>query len=151
MDIKAQIDRDLKEAMLAGNKDLVTTLRSIKSAILYAEVASGSRDSGLPEVEVLKVLSKESKKRQESIDMYKQGGNIDRANAEEAEKNLIQKYLPEQMSDEDLIKLVDKAISDIGAESMQAMGQVIGVVKQASKGQADGAKIASLVKERLSK
>lgn len=151
MNIKAQIDKDLKEAMLAGNKDLVMTLRGLKSAILYAEVASGSRDEGLPEAEVLNVLAKESKKRQESIDMYKQGGNSEKAAAEEAEKQIIQNYLPVQLTDDELLSLVDKVIKDLGADSMQAMGQVIGAVKQASNGQADGAAIARIVKERLTK
>lgn len=151
MNIKAQIDKDLKVAMLAGNKDLVMTLRGLKSAILYAEVASGSRDEGLPEAEALNVLAKESKKRQESIDMYKQGGNLEKAAAEEAEKQIIQNYLPVQLTEQELTELVDKTIKALKVDSMQSMGQVIGAVKKDSNGQADGAEIARIVKERLTK
>lgn len=150
MNIKEQIDADLKQAMLSGDKVLATTLRGLKSAILYAEVAKGVRDEGLPEAEVIDLLSKEAKKRQESADMYVQGGNQEKADAELAEKKVIEQYLPEQLSDEEILKLVDEAIQQTGASGPQAMGQVIGLVKQKTAGQADGATIARLVKERLS-
>jgi uncharacterized protein YqeY len=72
---KQQIDADLKTAMLAGDKTLVTTLRGLKSAILYVEVAENAREKGLPEDAVVAILQKEAKKRQESADLYLQGGN----------------------------------------------------------------------------
>lgn len=147
MSLKSQIEQDLKSAMLAGDKILVNTLRGIKSVILNEEVAKGKREQGLNDEEVINVLSKEAKKRQESADLYKQGGSNERAEAELAEKRVIDKYLPAQLSDEELQKLVDRAITEVGPN----MGQVIGWVKSASKGAADGAKIAALVKERLSK
>lgn len=149
MSIKQQIDQDLKAAMLSGDKTLVTTLRGLKSAMLYVEVAAGKRDEGLDDATVIDLLSKEAKKRQESADLYQKGGNAEKAEAELVEKQVIERYLPAQLSDEELGKLVDDAIAEVGAAGPQAMGQVIGKVKQASKGQADGARIASLVKERL--
>lgn len=150
MSVAKDIDADLKAAMLAGDKTLATTLRGLKSAILYEEVAKGVRDTGLEDDAVISLLSKEAKKRQESADLYTQGGNSEKAAAELAEKAVIEKYLPAQMSDEDLVKIIDEAIKSTGATTMQQMGQVIGAVKAKAGPGADGAKIAQLVKEKLS-
>lgn len=149
MSIKQQIEKDLKSAMLAGDKILVTTLRGLKSAILYQEVAEGKREEGLPEDKVLSLLQKEAKRRQESADLYAQGGNSEKQQAELAEKKVIEQYLPAQLDESEVVRLVDEAISKIGAEQKN-MGQIIGHVRSASGGNADGALIARLVKERLS-
>lgn len=149
MSLKVRIDADLKSAMLSGDKTLTTTLRGIKSAILYAEVAAGKRQEGLEEKQLIDILGKEAKKRQESADLYEQGGNSEKAEAELVEKVVIEKYLPPQLSEADLGKLVANVISDLGATGPQAMGQVIGEVKKRSQGQADGSRIASKVKEAL--
>jgi uncharacterized protein len=147
--LKQRIDQDLKQALLAGNKVLATTLRGLKSVILYAEVAQGVRGTGLSDEEIIQLFAKEVKKRQESADLYRQGGNMERAQAELDEKVVIEQYLPEQLSDEALEALIDAVIASIGASGPQAMGQVIGTVKQESNGQADGSRIAAMVKERL--
>ena len=149
--LTARIDQDLKTALLAGDKVLATTLRGLKSVILYAEVAQGVRGVGLPDDQIIVLLSKEAKKRQESADLYKQGGNEERATAELTEKKVIETYLPAQISEEELVAAVDAAILQLGASGTAAMGQVIGLVKQKTAGQADGARIAQLVKERLAK
>lgn len=149
MDIKSRIDADTKTALLAGDKQKVTTLRGLKSAILYVEVAQGAREKGLEEAAVIDVMAKEAKKRQESADMYSQAGHADRAEKELAEKTIIEEYLPAQLSDEELQKIIATAISDSQATGPQAMGQVIGTVKQQTAGQADGARIAQFVKEQL--
>ncbi len=149
MSISEQIDADLKTAMLAGDKTLATTLRGLKSVILYEEVAKGVRDTGLTDDAVIILLSKEAKKRQESADLYTKGDSKDRADTELAEKVIIEKYLPAQISDDDLIAIVDDAIKSTGATSMQQMGQVIGIVKTKAGPGADGARIAQLVKEKL--
>lgn len=149
MTIKQQIDQDLKKAMLAGDKNLVMTLRSIKSAILYVEVAKNARNEGLTEAEVQDVLSKEVKKRQESADMYVQGGSSDKAQAELDEKRTIEKYLPAQILDAELKNLVQDVIKDLNASGMQQMGQVIAEVKKRSDGGADGGRIAAIVKDEL--
>lgn len=147
--LKQQIEQDLKTALLAGDKDRALVLRSLKSAILYVEVAKGARESGLPDEELIVILAKEAKKRQESADLYRQGGDEARVTTELAEKTIIEAYLPKQLSDEELAEIVDAVIADLGVEGPQAMGQVIGTVKQKTTGRADGAKIAQLVKERL--
>ena len=149
MSIKQQIETDLKTAMLAGEKDRVTTLRGLKSSILYAEVASGKREQGLDEQSVVSLMQKEAKKRQESADLYSQGGNSEKATNELQEKKIIEAYLPEQLSEKEVLKLVDEAIAKVGTPTQQQMGQIIGIVKALSKGNADGAIIAKLVKERI--
>lgn len=150
MSLKQQLEDDIKTAMLAGDKTLVTTLRGLKAAVLNVEVAKGSREQGLSDDEVIDVLTKQAKQRQESADLYVQGGSQDKADAELAEKAIIDKYLPEQVSEADLSAAIDKVIADTGASGMQAMGQVIGAVKRQFGASADGSVIARLVKERLS-
>lgn len=147
--LKQQIEQDLKQALLAGDKQRATTLRGLKSVILYAEVAKGVRNEGLGDDEIVALLAKEAKKRQESADLYKQGNDEARATAELAEKVIIEAYLPQQLSDEELLRIVDSVIAEQGAEGVQAMGQVIGQVKQKVGSQADGSRIAQVVKERL--
>jgi uncharacterized protein len=149
MTIKETIEQDLKAAMLGGDKTLTTTLRGLKSAILYAEVAKGNREVGLSDEEITDLFTKEAKKRQESADLYTQGGNSERAEAELGEKAVIARYLPEQLSDDDLKAIIDEVVTSTGASGPQAMGQVIGAVKSKTAGSAEGAKIAQFVKERL--
>ncbi len=149
MSLKEKIDADLKTAMLAGDKDKVSTLRGLKSAVLNVEIASNKRDAGLSDNEVMATLQKEAKKRQESADLYAKGGNAERAEAELAEKTLIEKYLPAQASDEEIAKVVDRMVFDTGATGMQAMGQVIGMVKAELGAGTDGAAIARIVREKL--
>lgn len=145
-----RINKDLKSALLAGDKARAEVLRGLKSAILYAEVAKGARGAGLPEEEVLAILSKEAKKRQESADLYIQGGNAERAAAEEAEKAIIETYLPRQLSEAEISNLIDEIEKDRGAVTKETMGATIAAVKQKSQGAADGAVIARLVRARLS-
>jgi uncharacterized protein YqeY len=123
----------------------------LNSAILYAEVGAGKRDEGLDEREEIALLQKEAKKRAESVELYAKGGNQEKADAEATEIRVIEKYLPAQLSDEELAKLVDQAIGDLKEVTPQSMGKVIGRVKQLSEGQADGARVAAAVKERIQK
>lgn len=150
MSIKEQIDQDLKKAMLAGDKTLVTTLRGLKSVILYAEVASGNREAGLDDEAVIVLLQKEAKKRQESADLYVQGGSGDKASLELDEKKVIETYLPAQLDEAAVRQLVQSAISKLGATSMAQMGQVIGAVKQEAGASVDGSLVARITKELLS-
>jgi len=151
MSFKQQIDAQLKSAMLGGDKTLVTTLRTLKSVVLYAEVASGKRSEGLGEQEVVVLLRKEAKKRLESAELFAKGGNQEKADAEMAELKVIEEYLPPQMTDDALQNLVDQAISEEEVASPQAMGKVIARVKQLSEGSVDGGRIATIVRERLQK
>lgn len=148
--LEKQIEQDLKTALLSGNKVEAETLRGLRSALLNAKIEQGKRDEGLDDAAVVLILSKEAKKRQESADLYVQGGNQERADAELAEKAMIEKYLPAQLSEEEILQLVDDAISSTGASGPQGMGQVIGAVKAKAGASADGSVIARLAKERLS-
>ena len=147
--MQEQIERDLKTALLSGDKTTAETLRGLKSAILNEVIAQNARDSGLPDDQIQKILAKESKKRQEAADLYKQGGSAERAAAELAEKAIIDGYLPEPMAEADVAKIVDEEIAKAGQPTMQDMGKIIGAVRQRTAGQADGAVIAKLVKEKL--
>jgi len=150
MAIRQQLDDDVKAALLAGDSLRVDTLRGLKSVILYADVAAKKRDSGgIPDDEILSLFAKEAKKRQESADLYVQGGSQERADKELTEKAIVESYLPEQLSIEELTKLVDEVITEQGAEGMQAMGKVISAIKSKAGNTVDGAKVAELVKERL--
>jgi uncharacterized protein YqeY len=151
MELKQRIEKDLKEALLSGDKSRAETLRGLKSVILYEEVAKGERETGLNDEGIISLLVKEAKKRQESADLYRQGGSEERAKKELDEKALIETYLPRAMSDEEISALIDKTLAGIDDPGLQNMGQIIGSVKQAAGGAADGATIARLVKGRLVK
>jgi uncharacterized protein len=148
--IKQQLEKDLKVALLAGDKELVSILRGLKSAILYEELAKGQRDKGFDDPDVITVLQKEAKKRQDSADLYEKGGNNERRDQELAEKTVIQQYLPAELTDEELNVLIDKAIETHGPLTGQTMGVIIGQTKQAAEGKADGGRIAAAVRQRLS-
>ncbi len=148
--LKQQIDQDIKTALLSGDQDTANVLRGLKSAILYSEVSLNLRDEGLDDASIIKVLSKESKKRGESAELYLKGGNQERADAELKERAIIDNYLPEQISEEDIAKLVYKTIESMGNVGLTDMGKVIGKVKQEAGPNADGSKIAKIVKNKLS-
>ena len=150
MSIEGQLTQDLKAAMLAGQQHRVLTLRGLKSNLLYAKVAkSGPRDEELPDSEVLEILAREAKKRQESADLYTKGGNAEKATAELEEKSLIETYLPKQLNEDELKEIIERVVNELGADSMNQMGMVIGKVKQEVDVRADGSAVARLVKERL--
>lgn len=151
MTLEDRLTQDLKAAMLAGQQQRVLTLRGLKSSVLYAKVAQKlPRDEQLPDDTVLELFAKEAKKRQESADLYQQGGSPEKAEAELAEKAIIEAYLPAQLSEAELQDLIDAAIEPLGADDMSAMGKVIAAVRAQAGPAADGALIARLVRERLS-
>ncbi len=147
--LEQKIEQDLKTALLAREADKVSTLRGVKSVLLNEKVAKGKRETGLTDEEVLLLLAREAKKRQESADLYVQGGDQGRADKELAEKALIEMYLPEQASEEEITKAVEAAIAETGAQGPAGMGPVIGKVKQQFGAGADGALIAKIAKEKL--
>ncbi|HEY5668052.1 MAG TPA: GatB/YqeY domain-containing protein [Candidatus Saccharimonadales bacterium] len=147
--LKQRLEQDLKQALLGGDRERATIIRGLKSVILYAEVEKGNREEGLDDEVIIALFAKEAKKRQESADLYQKAGEADRAVAELHEKAVIEEYLPKQLTNEELTAIVEKAIAEVGVSGPQAMGQVIGKVKAEVAGQADGARIARLVKEKL--
>jgi uncharacterized protein YqeY len=147
--LEERIDQDIKAALLGGDKTTATTLRGVKAVLLNLKVATGKRESGLSDDEVLPVLAKEAKKRQESADLYVQGGNQSKAEAELAEKKLIEGYLPTQLSEAEISGIIDEVIAQTGVAGASDMGQVIGKVKAKVGASADGSLIARLAKEKL--
>jgi uncharacterized protein YqeY len=144
--LEQRLEQDLKTALLAGDKLRVDTLRLLKSVILNVKVAKGTRDQAMGDDDIIALLSKESKKRQESADLYTQGNSPERAAKELAEKAMIDAYLPAQLSEDEIRTLVDQAVTSLETPNM---GQVIGQVKAKAGPSADGALIAKLTKERL--
>ena len=147
--LEQTLEQDIKAAMLAGDASKVTILRGLKSAVLNVKVAQGKRDSGLTDEEVLPILAKEAKKRQESADIYAEAGDQARADQELAEKAIIETYLPAQLSESDIAAIVDTVIGELSVNGPVQMGQAIGAVKARTQGSADGALIAQLVKQKL--
>ncbi|HEX5394867.1 MAG TPA: GatB/YqeY domain-containing protein [Candidatus Saccharimonadales bacterium] len=147
--MQERIDGDLKAALLAGEKAKVETLRGLKGAILNEAIAQGVKDKGLDDEQIQKVMMKESKKRAEAADLYKKGGNSERAEAELAEKALIDAYLPEQADESQIAAAVDKAMAGIESPTMADMGKIIGAVKAELGAAADGSTVARIAKEKL--
>jgi uncharacterized protein YqeY len=149
--LKETLQADLKEAMLSRDSEKVEVLKGLKSAILYAEVAEKKREAGLSDDEILAVFRKEAKKRQDSIDLYTQAGNVEMANKESAEQAIIEAYLPQLMDESTINAVIDQVIVDLTLEQPQKqdMGRIIGAVKSKTGTQADGALIAQLVQQRI--
>ena len=147
--MKDKIQAKLKEAMLARDTFLTDVLKGLKSAILYEEVAKGKREEGLSEDEVISVVSREVKKRNDSVELYAQAGNQELADKEKAECEILMQFLPEQMSEDEIVKLIEEVITEINPDGMKDMGRVIGAVKVKAGATADGAVIAKIVKEKL--
>lgn len=139
----------LKQALLARDSETATTLRGLKSVILNAEIATGKRETGLANDEVVVLLQKESKKRQESAAIYRDADDDARADKELSEKQIIDQYLPAQLDEAAVSALVEAAIRDLSATTMADMGKVIGAVKAKAGATADGSVIAKIVKEKL--
>lgn len=139
----------MKAALLSGNRFEGDVLRNLKAAILNEEVAQGKRDEGLSDQEIEKVIAREVKKRAESATMYDQNSRPELADIERKESGVLVKYLPEQLSEDKVQEIVAAKIVELGVSGTQAMGQVIGAVKQQVGTSADGALIAKIVKEQL--
>lgn len=150
MSLKETIQNDMKAALLSGDRFVGDVLRNLKAAILNEEVAQNKRDEGLNDTEIEKVIAREVKKRAESARLYRDNGREELAEPEEQESEVLQRYLPEQASEDDIRKAVDGAVANISATGPQAMGQVIGAVKAKLGNTADGATVARIAKERLS-
>lgn len=144
--LKQQIKQDLIEAMKSKDKIKVSTLRLLNSSIKNVEI---DRREELTEEEIGQIVSKEIKKRKEAIEEYKKGNRPELAEKEEKEAQILSKYMPEQMSEEEITKIVKKAIEDTGAESPKDMGKVMGKVMPQLKGKADGSLVNEVVTKLL--
>ena len=148
MNLKQQIDNDIKKAMLAKNKEELEALRAIKSLILLAETDKGSAGDISAETEN-KLLQKAVKQRKESAEIFQQQGRQDLADKENFQLEIISRYLPKQLSPEEITYELKKIIEAAGATGPQDMGKVMGVATKALSGKADGKQISELVRKLL--
>lgn len=149
MSLKEQIDKDIKTAMLNKQKEELIALRAIKSMILLAETEKGKSGELDKETED-KLLMKAAKQRKESAEIFKKENRDDLYSKEILELEIISKYLPKQLSKEEISEAVKKIIQQVGAAGPQDMGKVMGVATKSLAGKADGKTISELVKQLLS-
>lgn len=148
MSLKQQIDADIKKAMLAKNKDELKALRSIKSMILLAETDKGSTGDLSSDIE-MKLLAKAVKQRKDSAAIYKEQGREDLYQVEMDEAEVIERYLPKQLSEDEIKAELQQIIAQVGASGPQDMGKVMGAATKALAGKAEGKAISTMVKTLL--
>lgn len=146
-----KINKDLKEAMKNKDAQVVSVLRMLISAMHNEAIALKKKDEGLNEEEEIKVLKREAKKRKDSIEQFEKGGRSELADQEKKELEILQKYLPEEMSEKEIRKVVEEVMAEMGEVLPSQFGKVMGTVMAKVKGKADGAVVSRVVKEALSK
>lgn len=150
MSLEQKIMGELKTAMLAKDEKTVRSLRAIKAAILLAKTSEGGTGE-LKEEDEIKMLQKMVKQRKDSLEIYQQQNRADLATKEKEEIDVIERFLPKQMSAEELKAEIKKIIEETGSSSPADMGKVMGVATKKLAGKADGKTISTTVKELLSK
>jgi uncharacterized protein YqeY len=150
MSIKENLRSDLTEAIRGRNEIVSSTIRMVLTAITNEEVA-GKEARVLSDDEIITVLSREAKKRREASEAFENAGRADKAALEKAEGEVIAKYLPTQLSVDEIKKLIADAVTSTGAAGPADMGRVMGAVKPLIAGKADGSIVSTLVKEALNK
>lgn len=144
-----RIPQDLKEAMKARDQTRLTVLRSLKSALTNAAIEKGGLGTELDEAEATAVLRKQLKQRQDSLEQFANAGRDELADKERAEIVILETYLPQQLSNEEIIALVDQAMAETGAASKADMGKVMKLLQERSAGRADGKTLSREVAKRL--
>ena len=148
MSFQDELNIKLKEAMREKNTVALESLRAIKSAILLLQTQSGAKETP-DDSEITKLLQKLVKQRKESASIFREQGRDDLAEPEEAQIEVISQFLPEQLSESAVEKIIDEVIATVGATTMKDMGKVMGMANKQLAGQADGKLIAEIVKKRL--
>lgn len=146
MELLISLQNDIKEALKSGDSFKVTALRQIQAALQNAQIEKG-KDQEMSEEDVIAILRKEAKKRKESVDIYKEAGRQELADKEQQELDLIKGYLPAEMPDEEIQKIVDEVL----ASGEEHMGKVIGQVMGRVGGRAEASRVSAIVKESLDK
>lgn len=149
MSLQKQVMEAMKIAMKAKDSESLEALRAVKSAMLLAQTETGAKEE-LSEAQELKILQKQVKQRKDSAAIYSEQGREDLAGPELAQAAVIEQFLPKQLSEEEVAKVVDAIIAETGASSMQDMGKVMGMANGKLAGKADGKTISNIVKDRLS-
>lgn len=146
MSIKDMLNQDMKAALKAGEKGKLSVIRMAKSAILYAEK---EKLHELDDKEIIEVLFKEANKRKNDMKEYERLGKDEVVESLNKEIEILSRYLPRQLTDEEVEELVRQTIDEVGADSMKDMGKVMGAIMPKVKGQADGGRVSNLVKKLL--
>jgi uncharacterized protein YqeY len=146
--LESKIQEDMKQALKAGDKARLETLRGLLAQIKDESIKK--RPKELTDEDVLAVIRRGVKRRKESIELYKQGNRQDLVEKEQKELEVLQKYLPQQLSREEIEKIVNSVIEQVGATSIKDLGKVMGPVMKQLQGRADGKEVQQIVRERLS-
>ncbi len=152
MMLREKIQAAQKEAMLSKSQQRLATIRLIMATLKDRDIAvrAKNKPEGIDDADILSMLQGMIKQRRDSIQMYKEGGRQELADREAAEINIIEEFLPAQLSDDDVKKIIDGLIADIEADGMKDMGKVISALKEKYAGQVDMGKASALVKDKLS-
>ena len=148
MRFQDQLNFKFKAAMREKNKVALESLRAIKSAILLLQTQSGAKETP-DDTEITKLLQKLVKQRRDSASIFRKQGRVDLAELEESQIEVISQFLPDQISPEEVEKVIDEIINSVGAASMKDMGKVMGIANKQLAGKAEGKLIADFVKKRL--
>ena len=146
---KTQLKDELKQSMLARDELKTSTLRMVISALGYYEIEKGGAGYEATEEDVQLILQKQVKQRKDSIEQFKAGGRDELAEKETKELQILEAYLPQQMGEDEVRKLVDEAVTATGATGASDMGKVMGALMPKVKGKADGSLVSKLVREKL--
>jgi len=149
MSLSKDVMTAMKAAMKAKDQDALAALRAVKSAILLAQTESAAKEE-LTEDQEVKLLQKLVKQRKDSAAIFKEQGREDLVGPEISQAEVISRFLPAQLSEAEVAKVIEEVIAAIGAESMKDMGKVMGQVSAKLAGQADGKTISNIVKQKLS-
>ncbi|MBI2031323.1 MAG: GatB/YqeY domain-containing protein [Candidatus Levybacteria bacterium] len=147
---KTDLQEELKKSMLAKDETRVSVLRLLLSAINYYEINKGGAGYEATDEDVLSVIQKEAKQRRDSIEEFKKGGRQDLVDKEAKELEILNTYLPEQMDEEEIKKLVENVISQTSAKTIADMGKLMGALMPKIKGKADGNLVSKIVRKKLS-
>ncbi len=146
---KQKLREELKQSMLAKDALKTSVLRMLLSAINYYEINKGGAGYEATDEDVIAVIQKEAKQRKDSIEQFTNANRMELVEKEEKELAMLQKYLPEQMGEDEIRKLVKEAIAQTGVTSIADMGKVMGALMPKTKGKADGSLMSKIVKEEL--
>jgi uncharacterized protein len=149
--LKTKLQEELRLSMLSRNTEKTSVLRMLLSALNYYEIQKGGAGYTASDEDVLAVITKDANQHKDSIEQFIKANRLDLAKKEESELKLLKAYLPEQMPESEIRKLVDDAIAQTGAHSIQDIGEVMGVLMSKVKGKADGGLVSRIVKEKLAK
>ncbi len=149
MSLEIKINNDLKQAMRDKDKVKLAAIRAIKAALLLEKTGADTSGTEVPESVELKLLQKQVKQRKEAAAIYRENGRDELAEEEEYQAEIIEKYLPAQMSEEEVESIVKKIVEETGASSMKDMGKVMGMASKQLAGKADNKTVSGIVKSLL--